>query len=224
MKKRWPTTLIAYFLLFSMNWALWAYEVVVRKQWRLTPIESTLSRLQESGEMWLLYAAALMLAAFLIILTLRIYLYLLLLEYDETFRKELFAPGPHWRLTLEFWLRCLAVVAVNFIYYAASHRMGTFHGAIVVTSLAVWLWDLLMLNRLDKITSLRGVHVRDGWLLLCALMYYFSVNDGSGSGLQLILFGITTAVGVTIFVSEMSSTYLDVVRRVVREREFGVSV
>lgn len=216
--KRWSSTLLASLLLFVLNWAVWAYGVVVHRDWSLTPIATALQQMEQAGDVWMAQLTAGMIAFFLIIVSLRIFLYLLLLEHDDVLQKELFEGNAPWLLRLELLIRCAAVIAVNFIYYSSTRKMGDFQQSLIVTTALVFVWDLVMVRRLFEHPTLKGVFQRDFFLLVCALLYFFVEQQQIKPAYTPVPFTIVASAGVAIFWSEMTSTYWAMMKRVCRAR------
>lgn len=216
MKKRWSATLIASLLLFMVNWGVWAYAVVIDHNWALTPIADSLIQLENAGDLRTAQFMAALIALFLIIVSLRIFLYLLLLEHDDVLQKELFEGNAPWLLRVELLVRCSAVIAVNFIYYSSTSKMGNFQITLIVTTGLVFLWDALMIQRLFGHATLKGVFQRDFLLLAFALTYYF-MEKGQLKHTA-VPFIVVAGVSVGIFWAEMTSTYWSVIKRVCRAR------
>jgi hypothetical protein len=213
--RRWSTTLVAALFLFLLNWGVWAYSVIVKKDWGLTPVSEHLTYLQNNGSVGMARIISGFIAIFLIILSLRIYLYLLLLEYDDKTNKQLFFGHKKWLLRLEFWLRCAAVVAVNFIYYSSIREKGDFKYSVIVTTGLVFLWDLVMMSRLYKSDTLRGVFQRDFLLFGGSLVYFFlePAKNQIPQAYTPLPFLVVSVIAVTIFWIELTSTYMGVIKR-----------
>jgi len=212
-KVRWSTTLVVSLLLFALNWGVWAYSVIGLRNWSLTPIEAHLKYIEQTHSVFYAQLTSLTIAIFLIVLSFRIYLYFLLLEYDRILGKELFANHPRWRLRLEFIIRCAAIISVNFIYYSSSGRLGSFQSSLVTTTSLVFLWDFLMITRLSRMDTFKGVFQRDFFLLLFALVYVFWERSQGLEGYTPIPFVIIATIAVTLFWSEITSTYWGVIKR-----------
>jgi len=212
-KRRWSTTLVVSLLLFVLNWGVWAYKVVIERDWSLTPIEAHLRYMEANQSLFLAQLTSCTIAIFLIVLSFRIYLYFLLLEYDSQLGKEVFTNHPKWRLRVEFILRCAAIIAVNFIYYSSTRRLGNFQSSLVVTTALVFLWDLVMVKRLYTMEAFKAVFQRDFFLLVFALIYLFLENHQVGQAYTPIPFVIIATVAVTLFWTELTSTYWSVITR-----------
>lgn len=213
MKKRLSSTLLAALLLFLLNWFVWAYCVIVLQKWELTPISFLLKTIAKSGDLNLVRLTSVLITVFMIIISIRIYLYLLLLEHDDDLHRVIFTDNPRWVLVLELFIRCLAVVAVNFIYYSSNERIGDFKMSLVITTSLVCIWNLLMVRRLSRVTHLNTVFQRDIFVLLCALFYLFFDYKHQNSIYSIIPFCATIFITGGIFWVEMTSFYWVVIKR-----------
>lgn len=217
-KRRWSTTLVAALLLFLLNWGIWAYSVIVKKSWGLTPISEHLQFLQDNSSLGWARTISCLIAIFLIILSLRIYILLLLLEHDDKTNKELFYNYDKLSLRLEFWIRCAAAVAVNFIYYSSMGEKENFKYSVVVTTGLVFLWDLVMMRRLYNSDTLKGVFQRDFFLFGGSLVYFILEKNNLPQAYTPVPFLVVAVIAVTIFWIELTSTYAGVIKRLFQTR------